>query len=365
MQQLWITLLALLLISSPTTASNDAPAVDHAQTPETREATENDIGFRQIRLQDDQTQRPLTVSLWYPAQRHSGMPTRLGDNPAFYGIAVMKEARLSAPEPLPLILMSHGYRGHWRNLNWLAATLARQGYLVAAPDHPGTTTFDTDPAQAAQWWQRPRDLSRTLDGLLASPTYGSHIDPRRIGALGHSQGGWTVVSLAGGQVSSAHLARQCREPGLSNGCGLITELGLAQDSDAQGRSRNLGLHDPRITAIISLDLGLANSFTPQSLAAITVPTLILAAGVNNHNLPQALESGYLAKYLDPRLTDYQVLANATHSTFLGRCKPGGKAIVEEEAPGEGKVCDSMPGTTRAIEHQAIARHVTDFLARHL
>ncbi|MBV1842671.1 alpha/beta hydrolase family protein [Photobacterium ganghwense] len=363
MQQLRFTLIALLLISGSAAASNEARVANHVQTSELHAAPENDIGFQQIRLHDDQ--RPLTVSLWYPAQRHSGTPTRLGDNPVFHGVPVLKEARLSASKPLPLIVMSHGYRGNWRNLNWLAATIARQGYLVAAPDHPGTTTFDTDPEQAAQWWQRPRDLSRTLDWLLASPAYGSHIDPRRIGAIGHSQGGWTVVSLAGGQVSSTYLAHQCRETRLSNGCGLITELGLSQDSDLQGRSRNLGLHDPRITAIISLDLGLANSFTPQSLAAITVPTLLLAAGVNNHNLPQALESGYLARHLDPRLTDYQVQANATHSTFMGRCKPGGKAIVEEEAPGEGKVCDSIPGTTRAREHQAIARHVTDFLARHL
>lgn len=54
-------------------------------------------------------------------------------------------------------------------MNWLAPELAQQGYIVAAPDHPGTTTFNKDADQAAKLWERPHDLSRVIDVLTTDP----------------------------------------------------------------------------------------------------------------------------------------------------------------------------------------------------
>lgn len=61
-------------------------------------------------------------------------------------------------------------------MNWLAPELAQQGYIVAAPDHPGTTTFNKDADQAAKLWERPHDLSRVIDVLTTDPKLAGKVD---------------------------------------------------------------------------------------------------------------------------------------------------------------------------------------------
>ncbi|MFA0125278.1 alpha/beta hydrolase family protein, partial [Vibrio sp. 10N.261.48.A2] len=87
--------------------------------------------------------------------------TLIGDNPAFIGTQIIKDAKIQSGK-FPAVLISHGYRGNWRNQNWLATALAHRGYIVASVNHPGTTSFDQSPEQAAKWWERPRDITRTL-----------------------------------------------------------------------------------------------------------------------------------------------------------------------------------------------------------
>ena len=93
----------------------------------------------------------------------------------------------------PLLLLSHGYGGNWRNLNWLASLMAAQGYIVAAVNHPGTTSGNKNEADAQRLWLRPQDLRRALDELIASPEIAGEVDPQRIAAIGQSLGGWTVI----------------------------------------------------------------------------------------------------------------------------------------------------------------------------
>ncbi|MFA0070346.1 alpha/beta hydrolase family protein, partial [Vibrio breoganii] len=101
---------------------------------------------------------------------------------------------------IPVVLLSHGYRGNWRNQNWLATELASRGYIVAATDHPGTTSFNQSPEQAAKWWERPQDMSRILDYLLSETSWKQFANAEHVTAIGHSLGGWTVMQLAGARL---------------------------------------------------------------------------------------------------------------------------------------------------------------------
>ena len=56
---------------------------------------------------------------------------------------------------------------------------------------------------------RPRQLSAALDHLLADPEFGPRIDAGRIGAIGHSAGGYTVLALIGGRADLSVLAHHC------------------------------------------------------------------------------------------------------------------------------------------------------------
>ncbi|WP_299139510.1 alpha/beta fold hydrolase [uncultured Vibrio sp.] len=315
-----------------------------------------DVGFTQVTLTDDPN-RPLNTAIWYPTSDKS-YTTLIGDNPAFTGTQVIKDARIQSGT-FPIILLSHGYRGNWRNQNWLATKLASRGHIVAAADHPGTTSFDQSPEQAAKWWERPRDASRMLDYLLSETLWKQPASAENITAIGHSLGGWTVMQLAGAKIDRATFRSECKQYNNPRTCGLSEELGL---SIVQAKEpNNKDLSDPRIQRVVSLDLGLARSFSIVSLNDIKVPTLILAAGIDIGGLPQALESGYIAEHVPLNSRRYKVYEKATHFSFIQNCKPGAIVMLNEEVPGDGIICKDGIGTSRDQLHQLFFNDIASFL----
>lgn len=315
------------------------------------------IGFKETELPDASGGRPLHVSIWYPTS-DVGPVVPVGENRVFYGVPAIKDAK-PVDDAHPLVVLSHGYGGSWRNLNWLAGELVHQGYVVAALDHPGTTTFDKSPAQAAKLWERPHDLSRVIDSLTGDPSLAGSILSTRIAAIGHSLGGWTVTALGGARFSTARFAQDCKMHPNPRTCGLSIELGIAQGHD---NPLDGDRSDPRIGAIVSLDLGLARGFTPESLAAFHVPALIIGAGVDIGDLPAKLESGYLAANLPEASSSYVEIPDAMHFSFMQVCKPGAVELIEEDAPGDGIVCKDGGTRGREAIHRQVADMITTFLA---
>ena len=113
--------------------------------------------------------------------------------------------------------------------------------------------------------------------------------------------------------------------------------------------------------MVSLDLGLARSFSIVSLNDIKVPTLILAAGIDIGDLPQALESGYIAEHVPLNSRRYKVYEKATHFSFIQGCKPGAIAMLNEEVPGDGIICKDGIGTSRDQLHQLFFNDIVRFL----
>ena len=320
-------------------------------------ATASDrVGFRDIHIGGDSA-RPLHLVVWYPTQ-DAGPSESTGENKAFFGIQTHRNA-VPAPGKHPLVVLSHGYGGSWRNLSWLADVLARQSYVVAAPDHPGTTTFDRDPARAAMLWERPRDLGRVIDALTARPEIAGEVDGQRIAAIGHSLGGWTVAALAGARFETARLAKDCEANTSPRACALTTELGLSNTQLQHSMA------DPRLKAFVSLDLGLARGLAPQSLAGISIPALVIAAGTDIGDMPAPLESGYLADHLPKASSTYVTIPDAMHFSFIQLCKPNAVVMIEEETPGDGIVCKDGGNRSRAEIHRETAFLVSGFLAEAL
>ncbi|OCP01938.1 MULTISPECIES: alpha/beta fold hydrolase [unclassified Ensifer] len=311
------------------------------------------IGFREVDLYVGSA-RPLHAALWYPSPDPAATAT-VGESPAFLGVAAVTNAATS-DKARPLVVLSHGYGGSWRNLSWLAGRLVKQGYVVAAPDHPGTTTFNRDAEQAAMLWERPRDLSRVIDALVADPTLGGQIDETRIAAIGHSLGGWTVSALAGATFDRERFRVDCETNSSPRACSLSAELGLGR-AEVQG-----DLGDRRLDAFVSLDLGLARGFSPESLARLHARSLVIGAGTDLGDMPAALESGYLAEHLSEDTSTYVEIPDAMHFSFMQLCKPGAEALIDEETPGDGVVCRDGGRRGRDEIHQEIAFLVIGFLA---
>lgn len=317
-------------------------------------------GFRQTWIITPD-ERPLHLTFWYPTLAKVPV-TPVGENSVFYGINVIANATPTGKHH-PLIVLSHGYGGSWKNLSWLAAALAAQGYIVAAPDHPGTTTADRSPTEAAKLWLRPKDVTRTIDYAVGHSALIGSVNDKRIAAIGHSLGGWTVMALAGAKLSPPQLRHDCEEPFSQTICGLIPKLGLNRsEADRQFSS---SLKDKRIRAVVTLDTGLTRGFTETSLAHLSIPVLVIAAGTNIADLPAEAESVRLANLLQKNESNLQILPNATHFSFMQLCKPDARRIIDEASPGEGVICVDGKPHIRSQLHYTIQHHIIDFLNRAL
>ena len=162
------------------------------------------VGYREIRI--DVNGEGMLTSLWYPTEAPSGH-TAIGP----FTMPAAPDAPFSAG-PFGLILISHGTGGSRLNHRGTAIQFAKAGYVVAAPEHTGDNWQDDRHAgRPANWRRRPGQLSSVLDRLLEDTEFREHIDPKRIGAIGHSAGGYSALALVGGKPDLCALARHCTE----------------------------------------------------------------------------------------------------------------------------------------------------------
>lgn len=324
-------------------------------------ADENAIGFQSSTLQDSHTGRPLQMVVWYPTAATSTAQL-IADNALFAGVAAVPDAPPSNGEH-PLVVLSHGYRGNWSNQAWLASTLAHKGYIVAAVNHPGSTTHDRSPEAAAQLWQRPVDLRRAIDRVTAQPDKFGRVAAGRIAVVGHSLGGWTALEIAGARFDPDRFAQDCNAHPQLSSCSVYDQMKPAGTPDAK-TALGANLRDERVSAVVSLDLGLSRGLTDESLATLPVPALVIAAGVPSRELPAELESANLAKRLPAASSRYVEIGDASHFTFMAVCKPGAQSLLEAEVPGDGIIClDGDNGRAREVIQQQVTSLITAFLAQ--
>ena len=162
------------------------------------------VGYREIRIDIDG--EALLTALWYPTEGSSGQ-TVVGP----FAMQTVRDAPFGTG-PFGLILISHGTGGNRLNHRGTAIRLAKAGYVVAAPEHTGDNWHDDRFAgRSENWRRRPIQLSSVLNRLLEDAEYREHIDPKRIGAIGHSAGGYSVLALIGGVPDLRALVRHCTE----------------------------------------------------------------------------------------------------------------------------------------------------------
>ncbi len=129
--------------------------------------------------------RTLVTEIWYPS-----VPNGFNELPG---------APLSPTGgAFPLILRAHGYSGFRRDSTYITRQLASWGYVVVAPDFPLSNLNAPGGVTIADVGNQVGDLSFLIDHFLAENTdnasaFFGRIDPDRIGAIGHSLGGATVL----------------------------------------------------------------------------------------------------------------------------------------------------------------------------
>ncbi len=316
------------------------------------------VGFRQLTIPVPELGGTIPAFVWYPTAA-GGTKTLLGDNAVFYGHEAFRDAPVEAGGH-PLIVVSHGSGGNAVGLGWLNASLAAMGYVVVAPNHPGTTSGDSSPKKTVELWNRPINLSATLDAIMADPTFAPSIDPARIGALGFSLGGHDVMALAGAEQRRRQFAEFCfREQSEASGtCKWLARGGV--DLTALDPRFEENHRDPRIKAIVAVDPGLTQSFAEETLNSIRVPVQFINLGTQQ-TTPSIVEAHYLASIVPgARL---KRVPDAVHFSFLGRCKPEASKILE--SIGDDPVCTDAGGRDRAALHQDMISILGVFLSETL
>jgi predicted dienelactone hydrolase len=115
----------------------------------------------------------------------------------------------------PVLIFSHGFGGCAKQSTFLTEVLAAHGYWVFAPNHKdarcggsrsGGGRPDAPFRKPEEWSDqsfvdRRDDIRAIQQALATSPEFASRVDLGRLGYIGHSLGGYTVVGLAGGWAS--------------------------------------------------------------------------------------------------------------------------------------------------------------------
>ena len=163
-------------------------------------------GYSTQRITDSDG-RLIQLDVWYP--------TTAPEQPRSYnfGAGTVANDAAMVGNKLPVVLLSHGSMGAASNYSWIAEPLARHGYVVLGISHFGESPVfgpaTMNPATVSRFGDRTRDVNTALDFLISKSVYGNHVDPQRIGALGHSSGGATVLMLAGADFSMAGMRAYC------------------------------------------------------------------------------------------------------------------------------------------------------------
>lgn len=177
-----------------------------AQTGNACVGSEFSIGFQILSVPGS-----AKMAIWYPTSSRETTYAYSADT----STSLALNGTPATCGRFPLIVFSHGITGCGTQSVFLTEQLARRGYIVAAPDHKdalcsvdgtgvlqfsstGESFLEPDKWTDSTYLDRATDVRNVLNFLLSNNAqFSNRIDPERIGAMGHSLGGYTVLAMAG------------------------------------------------------------------------------------------------------------------------------------------------------------------------
>ena len=313
------------------------------------------VGYTILRTEDPVRRRPLILDIWYPSEASAEeIPHNYG-----LGTGMVAENAPAVKSPCPVIIMSHGAFGSARNYSWIAEHMTRHGFLVMGVSHfkesPVYGPETIDPASALQPWHRPQDCSFAIGFLLGESKFRAMADPSRIGALGHSSGGATVIAMGGAIFDPDAMAQYCRarQDQQDKGCSYASGIPQVSVTDPDARK---SWRDSRIRAILAMDPALGPGYDATALSAISVPVHIIGAEKNDF-LPFEPHAGHYAACI-PGATLTRLSRGEGHFIFIDLCQAD---IQVNTVP----LCSDRPGVRRAEVHERLREIIQGFFEKYL
>lgn len=328
------------------------------------------VGTQKISVVSPTRDRALAVTVWYPS-KGDGQTASAGENPIFESSTASRNATIEVGR-FPLVLLSHGSGSRADGMGWIAIELAKAGFIVAGPNHPGTTSGDSTPEATPKIWERTQDISEVITALSADPRFKTSVDKTRIGVLGFSLGGSTAIELAGARADLDAYTHYCQTNAdmmdcrwFRGGRGFAGGEEVAVEPlnlDSVDRSRfEQSNRDTRISGAVLVDPGLVEALRPDSIGAIDIPLAFINLG-SAGEIPAAVLSDALAKKA-PKAT-YAQVNGANHFSFLPVCKPGAAEFLKSVGEPD-PICDENTGRSRADIHRELTGLIVSAFERSL
>jgi predicted dienelactone hydrolase len=254
-------------------------------------SNEFNAGCRAVDVADSVQGARIPMRLLYPTTV-TERTERFGP----YEIDVAMDAPMAAPSA-PLILISHGGGGSSLTYRDLATYLARAGFVVALPEHPGNNRSDNSlEGTTANLKNRPRHVRLAIDAAFADSVVGSRLSSQRIALIGHSMGGYTALAVTGGKPTTG--------PHEPEGPGHPVPVAS----------------DPRIRALVLMAPACGWFYSEGALSAVTVPILLFTAEkdeLGSHLHIDLIERGVP----EPARIDHRLVPNGGHHSFQSPFPP--------------------------------------------
>lgn len=198
------------------TADVDLEALSVTEQTTASEPGPYAVGRRTITVTDpSRADRSFEADIWYPVDPNNTGGAAAADYAFLPGLGYTSDVSLADAPPaegeFPLVLYSHGGGGFRWVATFYTEQLASQGYVVVAPDHPGSTALDQLSGAAVSREDnanvRPGDVTATLDAVLATSAntadpLAGRVDSSKIAVSGHSWGGYTSIASVAGHTNS-------------------------------------------------------------------------------------------------------------------------------------------------------------------
>ncbi|MEM9905742.1 MAG: alpha/beta hydrolase [Cyanobacteria bacterium P01_D01_bin.44] len=296
------------------------PVLDYSTLPVLAEAAPFNVEMRSLILQD--------------SQRNS---TSADGSVRTYPTDLYLPDDLSAVQgPIPVIVLSHGYGDTRTNPGAVAAarSLAANGFVVALPEHVGSNKTYQDNLlrglthesfEAMEFVDRPLDIRFLLDTLeqLNDPEFQGRLQLDRVGLIGHSFGGYTVLAAAGATVDIERLQQQCdlnAEIAPDNvNIALLLECRLLELEALPDMIQQLtdgSLADERVSHVFAL-APVSNLFGESGMGQIQIPVVIMG-GAYDVASPIALEQLVAFQGLTTPERYFYVGENLSHTPAMTR-----------------------------------------------
>ena len=239
--------------------------------------------------------------------------------------------------PVPVVILSHGFGSEPKSFDYLGEHLASYGIAAVSVEHIGSDSdYELEtlegikrPAIAPEEFiERPIDIHYVLDELerlnQSDPIIKGTLDLSKVGAIGHSLGGYTTLALAGAQINLDRLRSSCPNKKIN------LNVSLLMQCRAQNLTPQRQLKDSRIKGIIAISPIASAILGQESLNKISIPTAIIS-GSEDIIAPVVQEQVYPFTWLSTKDKYLAMMIPGNHfsSSSLPSKKPANPTIIEE------------------------------------